>query len=80
MSLRHKSGTWWRKHFLYAGGAKRLRVSDVDPQELMAGINHELEHTDDVEIAMKISLDHLYEHKNYYSALEKMEASLRKRK
>ena len=86
MSLRHKSAAWWRKHFLYAGGAKRLRVSDVDPYELMLGINHEAEHSDDVEVQMKIAMDHLQKHPNkpgepgYYTVLEEAEKSLRKRK
>jgi len=37
------------------------------------GINIELEHTDDVAIAMEIAIDHLEEISDYYTQLKKME-------
>jgi hypothetical protein len=42
----------------------------VDKKELELGIKHELEHTDEPEIAKIIALDHLYAVKNYYSLLK----------
>ncbi len=53
-----------------------ITSEDVDPAELEAGIEVEMEHTDDPEIAEKIALDHLAEHANYYSALAEMEERL----
>ena len=41
------------------------------PAELAKGIKVEMEHTDDVEVAKKIAMDHLAENPNYYSDLEK---------
>jgi len=43
---------------------------EVDKKELDLGIQHELEHTDEPEIAKIIALDHLYSVKNYYSLLK----------
>ena len=43
---------------------------EVDKNELEMGIKHELEHTDEPEIAKIIALDHLYSVKNYYSLLK----------
>jgi len=48
----------------------------VDPLELKQGIQHEMEHTDDFEVAKKIALHHLAEHPYYYTHLEKMEKEL----
>lgn len=49
---------------------------DADPIELNAGIEVEMEHTDDPEIAEKIALDHLSEFPGYYTALAEMEEGL----
>lgn len=43
---------------------------EVDKKELELGIKHELEHTDEPDIAKIIALDHLYSVKNYYSMLK----------
>jgi len=43
------------------------------PTELRAGIKHEMEHTDDKEIAKSIAKDHLQEIPDYYTLLEEME-------
>ena len=48
--------------------------SEFDPNELYAGIKHEMEHTSDENIAKSICKDHLCEIKDYYSRLEKMES------
>ena len=45
--------------------------SDVDPKELEMGIKVEMEHTDNVEEAKKIALQHLAEKKDYYTLLNK---------
>jgi len=43
---------------------------DIDMDELKMGSEHELEHTDDKKIALKIALDHLIEIPDYYSRLK----------
>jgi hypothetical protein len=50
-----------------------MDLSKVDPKELKIGIEVEKEHTDDLEIAKSIALDHLAEIDDYYSRLIKME-------
>jgi hypothetical protein len=46
-----------------------LTEADVDPEELRRGIEVELEHTDDPRVAKQIALDHLAEHRDYYTKL-----------
>jgi len=46
---------------------------DVDPKELEMGIKVEYEHSDDLEKAKDIALDHLSEIKDYYTRLAKLE-------
>lgn len=46
-----------------------VSVADVDPDELLIGTEHELEHTDDPDEAERIALDHLAEDPRYYSRL-----------
>jgi len=45
--------------------------SDFDPKELEMGIKHEMEHTNDPDIAKEIAKDHLTENPKYYSDLKK---------
>ena len=45
-----------------------------DKDELAKGIEHEMEHTSDVEVAKSIAKDHLSENKSYYTMLEKLES------
>jgi len=47
--------------------------SDFDPDTLYKGMQHELEHTSDKEMAVEIAIDHLTEDPNYYNKLEKIE-------
>jgi hypothetical protein len=47
--------------------------ADVNPKELMIGIEIEMEHTDNRAIAEQIALDHLTEHPMYYTYLTAME-------
>jgi hypothetical protein len=67
-----------------------ISVSDIDRKysnlshkfinkQLMMGIEIEMEHTDNPEVAKKIALDHLNESPYYYEELEKMESRLQKK-
>jgi hypothetical protein len=47
-----------------------LHPNQIHPGELRMGIRVEMEHTDDVEKAKKIALDHLAENPFYYTALK----------
>lgn len=51
-----------------------VKVNDFD-DELKAGIEIEMEHTDDPAIAEKIARDHLAEMPDYYTKLKEMEKS-----
>jgi hypothetical protein len=42
----------------------------VSPSELAMGIKVEMEHTDDIQVAKKIAMDHLAENPKYYSELK----------
>jgi hypothetical protein len=60
---------------LYEGKKKRepkkeLNPNQIHPQELRMGIKVELEHTDSLDKAKKIALDHLAENPFYYTALK----------
>ena len=49
---------------------KELNPNQIHPQELRMGMRVELEHTDDLDKAKKIALDHLAENPFYYTALK----------
>jgi hypothetical protein len=51
------------------------KESEVDSKELELGIESELEHTSDREVAKRIALAHLKEMSDYYTKLAKMESS-----
>lgn len=54
--------------------AKRHDVSiDKIEHELKMGIEVEMEHTNDKNIAKEIAMDHLWEMPDYYTKLKKME-------
>ena len=55
---------------LNEGKGKDLHPNAVHPGELRMGIRVEMEHTDDVDKAKKIALDHLAENPYYYTALK----------
>jgi hypothetical protein len=64
-----------RKEDLKEGKKKKepkaeLHPNQIHPQELRMGIKVELEHTDDLDKAKKIALDHLAENPFYYTALK----------
>ena len=57
---------------------KKVTEKDVDAEQLDMGINTEMEHTVNKDIAKKIALDHLAEIKDYYTRLKKMEDKAKK--
>lgn len=65
---------------LKGGKGDRLDPKKVDQHELKLGIKHEMEHTDDREIAQEIALDHLSEDPKYYTNLIKHGIKERKNK
>ncbi len=62
------------------GRAARMGVKeeDVDKGQLNKGIEIELEHTGDRDIAKQIALDHLSEISDYYTRLEALEEQAKK--
>lgn len=60
---------------LRGGKAESYYPWQFDQQQLLKGIQVELEHTQDIYIAMLIAMDHLVEIENYYDLLEDMETS-----
>jgi len=62
--------------FLSQGKSKDY-TGEYDPEELRMGIEVEMEHTNDRDIAERIARDHLAEFKHYYTALKKMEEGLK---
>lgn len=59
--------------YLRGGHADFKADGKFNKKELQRGISHELEHTDNVEIAKEIAKDHLIDDKDYYKKLEKLE-------
>jgi len=57
--------------------AEGLHEKDIK-NELLLGIEREMEHTDDPRYAKAIALDHLYENPKYYTKLKEMEKSFKK--
>lgn len=55
------------------GLAKGKSPQDFDSRSLDKGIEVELEHTPDRDVAREISMDHLTEDSKYYEKLEKVE-------
>jgi len=65
---------------LPGGLADGVPDDEFDRKQLEKGINVELEHTDDPEIAKDIAKDHLMEMNDYYDRLEEMEEEAKKEK
>ena len=63
------------KDILEDGRAKEssFTAEQADAEQLRMGIEVEMEHTKNIEIAKRIALDHLSEIKDYYTRLAKME-------
>jgi hypothetical protein len=54
--------------------AKKHNVSlEFIKKQIKKGVEHEMEHTSDPEIALEISRDHVFSKKNYYDLLDKIE-------
>lgn len=60
--------------FIGVADKKGLNPWEVDSNELLMGIEVEMEHTDDPAIALDIAMDHLAELPDYYTRLAKMES------
>jgi hypothetical protein len=58
------------------GKADKRDPSQFDPISLRKGLLIELEHTDDLGLALEIAMDHLTEDERYYDALEVTEKLL----
>jgi ADP-ribose pyrophosphatase YjhB (NUDIX family) len=63
---------------LKGGAADDSIPSDFEPKKLRKGIEHEFEHSSDIEQAKETAADHLIKYKHYYDELEKMEKKLEK--
>jgi hypothetical protein len=54
--------------------AKKWEISPIEFMPILEkGTEHEMEHTDDEDIARRIALDHIVERLDYYDKLEKIE-------
>ena len=60
------------------GRAEGMSPSNFDPIQVAMGQKVEMEHTDDPQIALQISMDHLRENESYYTMLAEMEAQHKK--
>jgi len=56
----------------YVDGMEPKKEEDGMDEQLMKGIEVEMEHTEDPEEAKKIAMDHLAEDPQYYSKLDEM--------
>jgi 8-oxo-dGTP diphosphatase len=63
---------------LKGGAADKAKPEDFEPKKLRKGIEHETEHSSDIEQAKETAADHLIKYKYYYDELEKMEKKLEK--
>lgn len=61
------------KDQMSGGLADKKKPSDFCPKQLAKGVRVELEHTDDLDIAKEIAMDHLAEDPKYYDKLETIE-------
>ena len=65
---------------LKGGKGDKLTADHVNYYEFTKGWKHELEHTDDIDTAKEIALDHLAEDPNYYTRLDMIEYQAKKEK
>ena len=63
---------------LKGGAADNAKPSDFEPKELRKGIEHEMEHSSDMQLDAEVAADHLIKYDHYYDELEKMEKKLKK--
>ena len=62
-----------KENKLKGGKGDKLDADHVNYHEFTKGWKHELEHTDDIDKAKEIALDHLAEDPNYYTRLDMVE-------
>lgn len=55
---------------LHGGKGEGKKVTDFDPEQLAMGVEVEMEHTDDSDEALQITMDHLTEDPKYYTKLK----------
>ena len=65
---------WYKQADKIKGGfADDCDESIFNSEQIQKGIKVEMEHTDDIEVAKEIAMDHLCENSKYYDDLEKIE-------
>ena len=69
-----------KKNLKKKKGHTELDADHVNYHEFTKGWKHELEHTDDIDVAKQIALDHLAEDPNYYTRLDMIEYQAKKEK
>lgn len=69
-----------KKQKLKGGKGDKLTPDQVNYYEFKKGWKHELEHTDDIDKAKEIALDHLAEDPMYYTRLDMIEIKTNKKK
>jgi hypothetical protein len=57
----------------------KIEKPKISPVQIRMGTQHELEHTDSRTKAKKIAMDHLNEHPQYYTYLNKMERQMKRK-
>ena len=62
-----------KENKLKGGKGDKLDADHVNYHEFTKGWKHELEHTDDIDKAKEIALDHIAEDPNYYTRLDMVE-------
>lgn len=73
MRMRTEKGDGVPVEKLHFGIADNLPDDAFDADELARGTLHEMEHTDDPDVAKEIAKDHLAEDPDYYKKLESIE-------
>lgn len=74
MAFVNQPGEILKTDLLPGGIADHLRPEDFDPEALAMGIQVEFEHTNDIDLAREIAMDHLAEDPDYYKKLAEMES------
>lgn len=69
----HNPGMMKAEDELQGGAADGASSHEFDTEQLKIGIKHEMQHTDDVNVAAQIAMDHLAEDPDYYKKLKTME-------
>jgi len=76
LSSEEIQGTGMIADAIPGGLSEGCKPSDFDPKALEDGVQVEMEHTNDPEIAQEIAMDHLTEDKEYYKKLKNIEACI----